>query len=100
MIPPRTGAIAIFVTSLIAGVQQLGFSSACDGLHGFLGNSSCTPKWHRLATVTCGGIFGAIAWYWLRGRDTTIVGVKEALKGAKMPPGVTLLNAIIQDVLI
>ncbi|CAE7610019.1 unnamed protein product [Symbiodinium natans] len=53
-----------------------------------------------MLSVTVAGVIGAGAWYWLRGRETYIVSVDESLRGAKMPPAATVMNAMVQDVVV
>jgi H+/Cl- antiporter ClcA len=92
-----SGVIGICVTILIARVQALGYGTS-DG--GFLEIADNTPPWRRCASVTFGGIFSAVAWYWLRGIDTIFVQVESCLKGEKMPPCMTLANGAIQDIAV
>ncbi|CAK9082391.1 Guanine nucleotide-binding protein-like 1 (GTP-binding protein MMR1) [Durusdinium trenchii] len=53
-----------------------------------------------MACVLSGGLIGAVAWFWLRGRRVYLVTVEESLKGAKMPPVATLMNAMVQDIVV
>jgi len=92
-----TGAIGIGIALMIRQVQVLGFG---DGEGGFLEIAVAASPARRMLSVFVGGVFGAGMWYWLRGRETTIVTVEESLKGAKMPPGVTLLNGMVQDIVV
>lgn len=92
-----SGLIGIFIALLIRHVQILGFGYDNGG---FLDIASESPQWRRMLCVTGGGLFGALTWYWLRGRPTHIVSVDQSLKGAKMPPVVTILNAMIQDIVV
>jgi H+/Cl- antiporter ClcA len=92
-----TGMIGIGIALMIRQVQVLGFG---DGKGGFLEiEMRCTPS-HRMMVVVIGGFVGALSWYWLRGRETIIVTVEESLKGAKMPPGVTIANGMVQDIVV
>mmetsp|Transcript_20655 Transcript_20655/g.54799 ORF Transcript_20655/g.54799 Transcript_20655/m.54799 type:complete len:828 (+) Transcript_20655:72-2555(+) len=91
------GLISIFVSELIRKVQILGFGQA----HGsFLEISEAAPPWRRMTSVTFAGIFGAICWLTLRGRDPAFVPVKDSIKGQKMPIAVTWLNAMLQDIVV
>merc|ERR1712232_1270364 len=92
-----SGIIGICVTILIDRVQALGFGTS-EG--GFLEIADNTPPWRRCASVTLGGIFSAIAWYWLRGMDTIFVQVESCLKGEKMPVCMTVANGAIQDIAV
>eukprot|EP00927_Polykrikos_kofoidii_P046671 TRINITY_DN40831_c0_g1_i1.p1 TRINITY_DN40831_c0_g1~~TRINITY_DN40831_c0_g1_i1.p1 ORF type:complete len:844 (+),score=134.99 TRINITY_DN40831_c0_g1_i1:127-2658(+) len=93
-----SGFVGIFVAKLIENVQILGFGSDTGG---FLHIAESAPGWRRLTSVCIGGVFGAVSWYWLRGREPRFVSVHDSMEhGTKMPPFVTLINAIIQDVCV
>eukprot|EP00930_Biecheleria_cincta_P096497 TRINITY_DN88337_c0_g1_i1.p1 TRINITY_DN88337_c0_g1~~TRINITY_DN88337_c0_g1_i1.p1 ORF type:complete len:843 (-),score=124.95 TRINITY_DN88337_c0_g1_i1:73-2601(-) len=92
-----SGLIGIFIALLIRNVQIFGFGYDNGG---FLDIASEAPQWRRMLCVTGGGLFGAVTWYWLRGRPTHIVSVDQSLQGAKMPPVITILNAMIQDIVV
>jgi len=90
-----TGLIGILVALLISTMQKIGF-----GLHSgaFLEIAAAAPAWRRMLSVTLGGLFGSVAWYWLRSRETAFVQVETSIAtGKRMPVGVTLFNAFIQD---
>eukprot|EP00913_Durusdinium_trenchii_P023495 g22073.t1 len=89
-----SGAVGIFIAHLIRKVQILGFGYDHGG---FLEIALESNTWRRMACVLSGGLIGAVAWFWLRGRRVYLVTVEESLKGAKMPPVATLMNAMVQD---
>lgn len=93
-----SGLIGIFVALLISNVQILGFGKSQGD---FLVIAMHAPPWRRMLCVTFAGVFGASAWYWLRGRDPGFVPVDVSLKeGVAMPPSTTVLNALIQDIVV
>jgi len=93
-----TGLIGIFVALLICHVQILGFGKSQGD---FLVIAMHAPPWRRMLCVTFAGVFGASAWYWLRGREPGFVPVDVSLKeGVAMPPSTTVLNALIQDIVV
>eukprot|EP00928_Gymnodinium_smaydae_P034850 TRINITY_DN24610_c0_g1_i1.p1 TRINITY_DN24610_c0_g1~~TRINITY_DN24610_c0_g1_i1.p1 ORF type:complete len:616 (-),score=65.75 TRINITY_DN24610_c0_g1_i1:66-1913(-) len=92
-----TGFIGIFIALLIRHVQVIGLGDAHGG---FLEIATHAPPWRRFLSVTLGGCFGAVAWYWLRGVEPGIVSVEDSLKGKRMPPLVTLVNGVIQDIVV
>eukprot|EP00930_Biecheleria_cincta_P046563 TRINITY_DN32119_c0_g1_i1.p1 TRINITY_DN32119_c0_g1~~TRINITY_DN32119_c0_g1_i1.p1 ORF type:complete len:804 (-),score=114.66 TRINITY_DN32119_c0_g1_i1:248-2659(-) len=92
-----TGLIGIFIALLIRHVQEFCYG---DDHGGFLEIAVQARPWRRICAVFLGGIFGAVSWYWLRGCDTQIVSVEESLAGSWMPPHVTILNAMIQDIVV
>jgi len=92
-----TGIIGIFIALLIRHVQEFCYG---DDHGGFLEIAVQARPWRRICAVFVGGIFGAVTWYWLRGVDPSIVSVEESLAGAWMPPHVTILNAMIQDIVV
>eukprot|EP00927_Polykrikos_kofoidii_P049830 TRINITY_DN43842_c0_g1_i1.p1 TRINITY_DN43842_c0_g1~~TRINITY_DN43842_c0_g1_i1.p1 ORF type:complete len:856 (-),score=143.94 TRINITY_DN43842_c0_g1_i1:28-2562(-) len=90
-----SGLTGIFVAKLIETVQMIGFGND-EG--GFLHVAEAAPGWRRMASVCVGGIFGAVSWYCLRGATPHFVPVSDSMDfGTKMPPVVTIINAIIQD---
>jgi len=92
-----TGLVGVFIAHLIRDVQILGFGHDHGG---FLEIALEADPYRRMICVLSGGLIGAIAWYWLRGRPTYLVSVDESLKGAKMPPVATVLNAMVQDIVV
>jgi len=92
-----TGLIGIFIALLIRQIQVWGFGDA-EG--GFLEIAILASPWRRICAVVSGGIFGALSWYWLRGCDPATVSVEASLKGQWMPPLVTVLNGMIQDIVV
>ncbi|CAK9016087.1 unnamed protein product [Durusdinium trenchii] len=92
-----SGAVGIFIAHLIRKVQILGFGYDHGG---FLEIALESNTWRRMACVLSGGLIGAVAWFWLRGRRVYLVTVEESLKGAKMPPVATLMNAMVQDIVV
>jgi H+/Cl- antiporter ClcA len=92
------GLISIFVSVLIRNVQIIGFGQAQGS---FLDISEAAPAWRRMTSVTFAGIFGAVCWLTLRGREPSFVPVKDSIvKGQKMPIVVTWLNAMLQDIVV
>lgn len=91
------GLIGIFIALLIRHVQEFCYG---DDHGGFLEIAVQARPWRRICAVFLGGVFGAVTWYWLRGLDTQIVSVEESLAGSWMPPHVTVLNAMIQDIVV
>eukprot|EP00930_Biecheleria_cincta_P043186 TRINITY_DN29680_c0_g1_i1.p1 TRINITY_DN29680_c0_g1~~TRINITY_DN29680_c0_g1_i1.p1 ORF type:complete len:807 (+),score=150.47 TRINITY_DN29680_c0_g1_i1:89-2509(+) len=92
-----TGIIGIFIALLIRNVQEISYG---DDHGGFLEIAVQARPWRRICAVFAGGVFGAVTWYWLRGVDPSIVSVEESLAGAWMPPHVTIVNAMIQDIVV
>lgn len=92
-----TGLIGIFIALLIRHVQEFCYG---DDHGGFLEIAVQARPWRRICAVFLGGVFGAVTWYWLRGIDPQIVSVEESLAGSWMPPHVTVLNAMIQDIVV
>lgn len=92
-----TGIIGIFIALLIRHVQEFCYG---DDHGGFLEIAVQARPWRRICAVFVGGVFGAVSWYWLRGVEPSIVSVEESLAGAWMPPIVTILNAMIQDIVV
>mmetsp|Transcript_19978 Transcript_19978/g.55232 ORF Transcript_19978/g.55232 Transcript_19978/m.55232 type:complete len:757 (-) Transcript_19978:256-2526(-) len=93
-----SGAIGIVVSLFISHVQIIGFGR-CHG-SAFLDIATSAPGWRRMLSVSAGGLFGAVGWYWLRGREPLFVPIADSMKGAKMPVGVTVVNAMIQDIAV
>lgn len=61
-------------------VQILGFGQA----HGsFLDISEAAPPWRRMTSVSFAGIFGAVCWLTLRGREPSFVPVKDSISQGK-----------------
>jgi len=60
------------------------------------------PPWQRMLAVIAGGVFGALAWYLLRGLETRFITVEDSMKNADkdMPPLVTVVNGAIQDICV
>lgn len=92
-----TGGIGAAIALLIRTVQQVGYG---NNKGGFLEIALATPPWRRLVCCSIGGVFGAFAWFWLRARKEGIVGVQASLKGKVMPPLVTIVNGMIQDIVV
>lgn len=92
-----SGMVGIFIAHLIRTVQIVGFGHDHGG---FLEIALESNPWRRMACVIGGGLIGSAAWFWLRGRSTYLVTVEESLKGAKMPPAATVMNAMVQDVVV
>jgi len=94
-----TGVIGLFIAVLIKTVEVLAFGSA-EKDTGFLTLATNAPPWRRFSSVFIGGVFGAVAWYWLRGVDPAFVSVEASIKGERMPPIITLVNGMIQDICV
>lgn len=94
-----TGLVGIFVFYLIDVVQHLGFGHA-EGASGFLQLAEQAPVWRRIASVTVAGFLAALSWYTLRGMEPRFVPVDISMSGTVMPAGVTILNAMIQDIAV
>jgi len=92
-----TGLIGIFIALLIRHVQEFCYA---DDHGGFLEIAVQARPWRRICAAFLGGVFGAVTWYWLRGCEPQIVSVEESLAGSWMPPHVTVLNAMIQDIVV
>eukprot|EP00434_Breviolum_minutum_P013629 symbB.v1.2.012013.t1/scaffold769.1/size163963/17 len=92
-----SGMVGIFIAHFIRTVQIVGFGHDHGG---FLEIALESNPWRRMACVIGGGLIGSAAWFWLRGRSTYLVTVEESLKGAKMPPVATVMNAMVQDVVV
>eukprot|EP00435_Cladocopium_sp_Y103_P027552 s187_g6.t2 len=86
-------------------IQEMDTSSLTEKLFGhdhggFLEIALESNPWRRMACVIGGGLIGSAAWFWLRGRPTYLVTVEESLKGARMPPVATVMNAMVQDIVV
>lgn len=92
-----SGLVGVFIAHLIRTVQIVGFGHDHGG---FLEIALESNPWRRMACVIGGGLIGSAAWFWLRGRHIYLVTVEESLKGARMPPVATLMNAMVQDIVV
>lgn len=97
-----SGLVGVFVAELIFLCQKVAYGADDETAKGgFRMIAESAPEWRRFLAVLFGGVIGAVGWFWLRGVDPAIVSVDASMKkGAKMPPVMTLLNAMLQDIVV
>jgi H+/Cl- antiporter ClcA len=62
--------------------------------------ASRLQPWQRFLPVAIAGVIGAVGWFALRRWGTPVVSVSQAVSGTRMPWAVTLLNALLQIVIV
>ena len=98
-------AVSVFCLGLLVGLSSgllaRFFELTQAGLLGFTETpeaptAEVVPPIRRLASVTIAGLVAGLVWAWLRTRNRLVPSVGQAVKGAPMPPGRTVVHVLTQ----
>ncbi|WP_052323252.1 chloride channel protein [Bifidobacterium sp. 7101] len=104
---PRSWGLAVSVlclgllVGLSSGLLARFFELTQAGLLGFTETpeaptAEVVPPIRRLASVTIAGLVAGLVWAWLRTGNRLVPSVGQAVKGAPMPPGRTVVHVLTQ----
>jgi len=91
------GVAGLLVTAFLHAVQHVAYGYS-EGT--FLDGLRQAPPATRVIALTVAGLIGAGGWWALRRWARSFVSIEQSVSGSRMPTFVTLVNAVLQVVIV